>query len=60
MADPPDLNPTPDPHIAEELNRSAYEPLLPAEKQLIAWSIALGLALLAILVWASYALFPAP
>ncbi len=46
------------PKIADELKKMEYEPLLPVEKRLIAWSIGLGVALLAILAWASYALFP--
>ncbi len=45
------------PKIADELKKLAYEPLLPIEKKLIAWSIGLGIALLAILVWVSYAFF---
>ena len=34
------------------------KPLLPVEKQLIAWSIGLGLVLLGLLVWVSYRFFP--
>ena len=47
------------PKIAEELKKMEYEPLLPVEKKLIGWSIGLGIALLAILVWISYTFFPA-
>ncbi len=47
------------PKLAEELKKMEYEPLLPVEKQLIGWSIGLGFALLAILVWVSYTFFPA-
>jgi hypothetical protein len=36
----------------------AYEPLLPVEKQLIVWSLILGVVLLAILIAVSYAFFP--
>jgi hypothetical protein len=38
--------------IADELKKmdDAYEPLLPVEKRLIAWSLGLGLALIGILV----------
>ncbi|MCW5977131.1 MAG: hypothetical protein KIT09_03600 [Bryobacteraceae bacterium] len=43
--------------LAEELQRMEYEPLLPVEKKLIAWSIALGLTLIGILVWISYTFF---
>ncbi len=47
------------PKIVEELKKMEYEPLLPVEKKLIGWSIGLGIALLAILVWVSYTFFPA-
>jgi hypothetical protein len=47
------------PRLAEEMERMEYEPLLPIEKKLIAWSIALGVALLALLTWVSYTFFPA-
>jgi hypothetical protein len=46
------------PKIADELKKLEYEPLLPVEKKLIAWSIGLGIVLLGILVWASYTFFP--
>ena len=39
--------PTPD--LRDEM-KAASEPLLPIEKKLIAWSLGLGLALLALLV----------
>ena len=35
-----------------------YEPMLPAEKKLIAWSLILGVVLLGILVVVSYSFFP--
>ena len=38
------------PKISEELKKMEYEPLLPIEKKLIAWSIGLGIVLLAVLV----------
>ncbi len=44
--------------IADELKKMEYEPLLPVEKQLIAWSIGSGLVLLALLMWISYTFFP--
>ena len=47
------------PKIADELKKMEYEPLLPVEKQLLAWSIGLGVVLLGLLVWLSYTLFPA-
>ena len=39
------------PKIGEELKKmqQEYEPLLPVEKKLIAWSLGIGLALLVIL-----------
>ncbi len=46
------------PKIADELKKMEYEPLLPVERQLIAWSIGLGLVLLGLLVWVSYRCFP--
>jgi hypothetical protein len=46
------------PKIADELKKIEHEPLLPVEKQLIAWSIGLGIVLLGLLVWASYTFFP--
>jgi hypothetical protein len=35
-----------------------YEPLLPVEKKLIAWSLILGVVLLGILILISYTFFP--
>jgi len=35
-----------------------YEPLLPVEKRLIAWSLGLGIVLLGLLLWLSAAFFP--
>ncbi len=46
-----------EPKIAEELQKMAYEPLLPVEKRLIAWSLCLGIALIGVLVWVSYTFF---
>ncbi len=48
-----------EPRIAEELKKMDYEPLLSVEKRLIAWSLALGVALIGILVWVSYTFFEA-
>jgi hypothetical protein len=47
-----------EPKLSEELKKMEYEPLLPIEKKLIAWSIGLGVVLLGILVWISYTFFP--
>ncbi len=49
---------TSEPKLKDELNKMEYEPLLPVEKQLIAWSIIIGVALLGFLVWVSYTFFP--
>ena len=45
------------PKFAEEIKSMEYEPLLPVEKQLIAWSLALGLILIVLLVWVSHTFF---
>ncbi len=45
---------------AEEMARIPYEPLLPAEKKLIAGSLILGLVLLGLLLWLSATYFPMP
>jgi hypothetical protein len=47
-----------DPKISDELKRMEHEPLLPAEKMLIVWSLALGIGLLGLLIWISYKFFP--
>jgi hypothetical protein len=46
------------PKIADELEKMEYEPLLPVETKLIAYSIGLGIVLLGLLVWMSYRFFP--
>ena len=38
------------PKIAEEMQKMAYEPLLPIEKKLIVWSLGLGIVLLIVLL----------
>jgi hypothetical protein len=43
------------PRVGEEIRKMAHEPLLPIEKQLIAWSFGLGIVLLVILVFVSHA-----
>ena len=45
------------PKFAEEIKSMEYEPLLPVEKRLIAWSLALGLILIVLLVWVSHTFF---
>jgi hypothetical protein len=38
------------PRLADEMQKMAYEPLLPIEKKLIGWSLTLGIVLLVVLV----------
>ena len=47
------------PEFAEEMQKMAYEPLLPIEKKLIVWSLSLGVVLFVVLVLFSRALFHA-
>ena len=47
-----------EPKFADEVKRMERQPLLPVEKQLIAWSLGLGIFLLALLVWVSGKFFP--
>jgi hypothetical protein len=44
--------------LIDELQKMEYEPLLPVEKQLISWSIIIGLASLGFLYWLSATFFP--
>ena len=44
--------------LADELEKMEYEPLLPVEKRLIAWSLGIGIVLLGLLLWVSHAFFP--
>ena len=46
------------PQIAEELSKMHVEPLLPIEKKLIAWSLILGIFLLAVLILTGNASIP--
>ena len=46
------------PRIGEEIRKMAAEPLLPVEKKLIAWSLILGVALLAVLIWTGNSSLP--
>jgi hypothetical protein len=45
------------PKLVDELKKMPYEPLLPIEKKLVAWSLILGVVLLAVLVAADRVLF---
>ena len=47
-----------DPKLSEEIKKMPYEPLLPVEKQLIGWSLTLGVVLLGLLIWISATFFP--
>lgn len=47
------------PNITTEIGKMKTEKWLPVETQLVVWSLVLGAALLAILVWLSYRFFPA-
>ena len=47
-----------EPSLVRELQKMEYEPLLPVEKKLIAYSIILGIILLGVFVWISYTFFP--
>ena len=42
-----------EPKLADEMGRMAYEPLLPVEKKLIAWSLVMGIVLLVVLAFVS-------
>jgi len=44
--------------IRKEMEKMPYEPLLPVEKSLIAWSLILGAVLMVVLIWLSYTFFP--
>ena len=46
------------PELSTEMIKMECEPLLPVEKQLIGWSIGLGVVLLIFLYWLSVTLFP--
>jgi hypothetical protein len=47
------------PKLVDEIKKMEHEPLLPIEKKLIGWSLGLGIVLLGLLIWISYAFFPA-
>jgi hypothetical protein len=55
----PVVPPAEEAKLIDELQKMEYEPLLPVEKKLIGWSIALGIIGLGFLVWVSYTFFPA-
>jgi hypothetical protein len=47
-----------EPTLAREIEAIPFEPLLPVEKKLIAWCLALGVVLLGLLLWVSATFFP--
>jgi len=47
-----------EPKFRDELEKMECEPLLPVEKKLIGWSLALGIVLLGLLIWISNKFFP--
>ncbi len=49
MAKPIEMD-APAPSIGAEMQKMAYEPLLPIEKKLIGWSLGLGIVLLVVLL----------
>jgi len=48
-----------EPKVGEEMRAMPYEPLLPVEKKLIGWSLALGVVLLIVLIIITRTYFPA-
>ena len=44
--------------LIDELQKMEYEPLLPVEKKLIAWSLIIGVVALGFLWWISITFFP--
>jgi hypothetical protein len=47
------------PNYRRELGQMQAEPLLPIERKLVGWSLGLGAVLLVLLVWMTWAFFPA-
>lgn len=58
MSQPPPDNGITEEQTAKEMAAIPYEPLLRAEKMLIAGSLILGIALLGLLLWLSATYFP--
>jgi len=42
--------PTDQPKLSDELRKMEHEPILPIERKLVAWSIGIGVVLLALLM----------
>ncbi len=47
------------PRLADEIGKMEKDPILPIERKLVLGSVIVGAVLLGILVWVSYAFFPA-
>jgi hypothetical protein len=58
LEEEPVLPPAEEAKLIDELQKMEYEPLLPVEKKLIGWSIAIGIIALAFLIWVSHAFLP--
>jgi hypothetical protein len=54
----PVVPPAEEAKLLDELQKMEFEPLLPVEKKLIVWSIAIGIISLGFLIWISYTFFP--
>ena len=54
----PAVEPLMEVKLIDELQKMEYERLLPVEKKLIGWSIAIGLVSLGFLYWLSITFFP--
>jgi hypothetical protein len=54
----PVVKPPMEAKLIDELQKMEYEPLLPVEKQLVSWSIGIGIVSLGFLYWLSVTFFP--
>ncbi|MFA4904112.1 MAG: hypothetical protein WC600_15375 [Desulfobaccales bacterium] len=54
----PVVEPPMEAKLIDELQKMEYEPLLPVEKKLIGWSIAIGVVALGFLFWLRNTFFP--
>ena len=54
----PVVEPPMEAKLIDELQKMEFEPLLPVEKKLIGWSIAIGVVALGFLFWLSNTFFP--
>jgi hypothetical protein len=58
MVEEPEVPRAQEAKLVDELRSMEYEPLLPVEKKLIGWSLAIGILLIGVLIWISYTYFP--